>query len=264
MLTAGIQAIVTGWLPGAVIFRAPLIDRDRRAALDAAERLFWQVLISVVLSLAAVLALASLGRYSLQRVVAVDLGVAALIAVLSRFRLRLGAAAPRPGWSVLVPLTLVVLGVWRFFPPSEYIIGGKDPGVYISEGVQIGSGALSAKGSDRRRGVNFARSLLSSEQRRDYYSGLVHGLSSRIQKDIAVASSCASLLLRSRWGMASWPDRRAWRGSGQSSALAAFFCWRLAVGRGRGAAGRWRPRSRWVARHPNAEAVMQPPVRGAR
>ncbi|MEZ5320459.1 MAG: hypothetical protein R2752_23870, partial [Vicinamibacterales bacterium] len=32
---------------------------------------------------------------------------------------------------------LVAIGAWRFFPPSEYIIGGKDPGTYFNEGIQI-------------------------------------------------------------------------------------------------------------------------------
>jgi len=32
---------------------------------------------------------------------------------------------------------LVVLGVRFFFPPAEYIIGGKDPGTYMNEGIQI-------------------------------------------------------------------------------------------------------------------------------
>src|SRR5207244_3216770 len=32
---------------------------------------------------------------------------------------------------------------WRFFPPSEYVIGGKDPGVYLNSGIQIAQrGAL--------------------------------------------------------------------------------------------------------------------------
>ena len=39
--------------------------------------------------------------------------------------------------AVLVPLTLFGLGVWRFFPAAEYVIGGKDPGVYVNEGIAI-------------------------------------------------------------------------------------------------------------------------------
>ena len=177
MLTALLQAIVLGWLPGAALFRAPVLDRDRRAGLDAEERIFWQVLISIALSLSTVLALAALGRYSLPRVVAADAGIAVVAAAASRFRMRLGAAAPRPGWTVVVPAALLLLGAWRFFPPSEYIIGGKDPGVYISEGVQIAQrGALSAPDPVVASIPNFARDLFfPSEHRTDYYSGRFMG-----------------------------------------------------------------------------------------
>jgi hypothetical protein len=32
---------------------------------------------------------------------------------------------------------LLLLAAWRFFPAAEYILGGKDPGVYVTEGLQI-------------------------------------------------------------------------------------------------------------------------------
>ncbi len=34
-------------------------------------------------------------------------------------------------------MALIALGVWMFFPPAEYVMGGKDPGVYLNEGIQI-------------------------------------------------------------------------------------------------------------------------------
>src|SRR6185503_13921442 len=47
------------------------------------------------------------------------------------------------GLAACLPLALAVLGGWRFLPPSEYIIGGKDPGVYVNSGIQIAQrGAL--------------------------------------------------------------------------------------------------------------------------
>ena len=118
MLTL-LPAIVIGWLPGAVVFRLPWYARDRRAALEAGERIFWQVVISIALSLAVVLALASLGRYTFERLLIVDLGAAIALASLARFRLRLGSAAARPGWEALIPIALLFLATWRFFPPSE-------------------------------------------------------------------------------------------------------------------------------------------------
>ena len=96
-------AIVIGWLPGAVLYRVPWFARDRRASLAADERLFWQVLISLALSLSAALALAALGRYSLPRVVVADLAIALVLAVVSRFRLRLGPMARRPTVWALTP-----------------------------------------------------------------------------------------------------------------------------------------------------------------
>ena len=62
-----IKLLIVCWLPGAVIFRLPIADRDRRAGLDAEERLFWAVIISAVVSLSVVLALAVAHRYSIER-----------------------------------------------------------------------------------------------------------------------------------------------------------------------------------------------------
>ena len=132
-----IHLLIVAWLPGAVIFRLPIADRDRRARLDADERLFWAVVISASVSVSVVLALALLDRYSFERLLLADVGLALVAAAAGRFRLRLGANARWPGAGALLPLSLIVLGLWRFFPPSEYIIGGKDPGVYMNEGIQI-------------------------------------------------------------------------------------------------------------------------------
>jgi hypothetical protein len=50
---------------------------------------------------------------------------------------------PRPSWPVLLPVALVALGCWLYFPASEYVLGGKDPGTYLNEGIQIAQrGAL--------------------------------------------------------------------------------------------------------------------------
>ena len=138
-----LQLLVVGWLPGAVLFRLPFADRDRRAALPAEERAYWTIVLSLATSLSLLLALAALHRYSLTRLVIADLLIAGALAVLSRFNLRLGPTAPGPGLAVCLPLALALLGAWRFVPASEYIIGGKDPGVYVNSGIQIAQrGAL--------------------------------------------------------------------------------------------------------------------------
>src|SRR5207248_6526517 len=75
--------------------------------------------------------------------IAGDSGVAIAAAAAARGRVRLGAATRRPSATALIPIALVLLGLWRFFPPSEYVIGGKDPGTYMNEGIQIAQrGAL--------------------------------------------------------------------------------------------------------------------------
>jgi hypothetical protein len=126
-----------------VLFRLHFLERDRRASLAAEERLFWSILLSLCVSLSAALLLAAVGRYTFPRVLTTDVLIAAVLAASGRLRLRLGSTAPGPGVSALIPLALIVLGVTRFFPASEYVIGGKDPGTYVNEGVQIAQrGAL--------------------------------------------------------------------------------------------------------------------------
>ena len=129
--------LVIAWLPGSVLFRIPRADRDRRAALPAEERLFWAVLLSTVWSLIVVLGLALIGRYRLQWLLIAN-GLAALVPALTwRRRLGYGGRARAISWTALVPAGIIALGLWTFRPPSEYVVGGKDPGVYVNEGIQI-------------------------------------------------------------------------------------------------------------------------------
>jgi hypothetical protein len=131
-----LSLVLVSWAPGAAIFRLPVAEPERRAALPAEERLFWSLILSIGVSLSIVLALAAAHRYSFSRLLIAD----ALI-TLAAFAIALrGPAAPpraRPGFGALVPIALAVFAAVRFDPPSEYIIGGKDPGVYVNAGVQI-------------------------------------------------------------------------------------------------------------------------------
>ena len=135
MISAAARLLVIAWLPGAVIFRLPWASRDKRAALPAEERLFWQIIISLSISLALALSLAAAHRYSVDRIVLADLVVSAVLAGAARLRVRMIAAAPST--SALIVLAIVALGAWRFFPPAEYVMGGKDPGTYVNEGIVI-------------------------------------------------------------------------------------------------------------------------------
>ena len=167
-----LHLLIVGWLPGAAIFRLPYGDRDARAGLEAEERLFWAVVISAALSMSVVLGLAAIDRYSFERLLIADLAIAAVAAAAGRFRLGYGGTAKRVTPGVILPLALILLGVWRFFPPSEYIIGGKDPGTYINEGVQIAQrGTFVYRDPVVAEVPPFARDLFfPSHLRHDYYS----------------------------------------------------------------------------------------------
>ena len=175
---AGVLSVLSfltvGWLPGAVLFRLPIADRDRRAALPAEERLYWAVVLSATTSISLVLALGALHRYSFKRLLIADLAIAAILALAARFNLRLGPKARRAGFAAVVPLALVVMGAWRFLPPSEYVIGGKDPGVYVNEGIQIAQrGAIVANDAVVANVPPFARDLFfPSDPGHDRFAGL--------------------------------------------------------------------------------------------
>lgn len=136
-LSAVLAALVIGYLPGAILFRWPFAARATRAALAAEERVFWQVVTSVAWSLALTLAMAAAGVYRLERLLAVNAAVSAAGLAIARGRLRWHGTQAPVTVAILVPLTLLGLGVWRFAPAAEYVMGGKDPGVYINEGFAI-------------------------------------------------------------------------------------------------------------------------------
>jgi hypothetical protein len=130
-------ALLVAYVPGAILFRLPFAGRELRAALAADERVFWHVVLSVAWSLALVLLLAALGAYNFNRLVVINAGIALALLAAGRGGLLYRGAAARPSWSALLPVGLVAIGLWQYFPPSEYVMGGKDPGAYLNEGVQL-------------------------------------------------------------------------------------------------------------------------------
>ena len=136
MVRAALIVLLIAYLPGALIFRLPLAERSRRAALSAEERVFWAVVISVALSSIVAFALATTGSFQLERLILVNGGISLTIGLLWRLTLRFGGEAPRPTWTVGAPLVLLLLaaGIFFFVPPAEYINGGRDPAVYFNSG----------------------------------------------------------------------------------------------------------------------------------
>jgi hypothetical protein len=139
MLTTMATLIAIAYLPGAVIFRLPIAERDKRAALPAEERAFWAAIISIVVTTTVAFGLAAMSAYSLTALAGCNALLAAVLALAARGSLRLGAGARWPRWTAALPAALIAAGVWMYFavPAAEYVIGGRDPGVYMNEGIQI-------------------------------------------------------------------------------------------------------------------------------
>ena len=262
-----IKLLIVGWLPGAVIFRLPIADRDQRASLDAEERLFWAVIISAAVSLSVALGLAAAQRYSFERLLVADVLISLVAAAVGRRGLALGAKARRPGLGALLPLSLVLLGLWRFFPPAEYVIGGKDPGVYMNEGIQIAQrGSIVVRDPVVSSVPPFARDLFfPSYQREDYYSLRFMGFAIKNPDTGTVVGQFPHLFPASiaiGYGLDGLTGARRAVGVWAILGVVAVF---LAGRRLAGAPAAWAAAvlltlnvvQVWFARYPNAELVMQ-------
>ncbi len=139
MLNTTLSILLVGFLPGALLFRLPIARRELRERLSAEERIFWYVALSVVISSVVGLGTAAADWYRFDRVLWLNAALCLIFAVLSRGRFLLSPGAPPLGPTALLPAGLVALAIGIFFhvPAAEYVIGGRDPGVYINEGIQI-------------------------------------------------------------------------------------------------------------------------------
>lgn len=263
--------LIVAWLPGAALYRAPIMDREQREALDAGERVFWQVILSLATALIIVLALATIGRYRFEYLIAGQVLIAAVAVVLWRGRLRL-AAAPRPRLAVLVPLALVALCVIRFFPGAEYVIGGKDPGVYVNEGVQIAQrGAyvvrdpVVAAVPAPYRDLFYPRHVRPDGPRTDYYGSRFMGFFIQDPGAGTVVGQFPHLFpaaLAIGYGIDGLTGvRRTTPVLAMLGVVAVFFAGRYLFGQTAAAAGAallaLNVIQVWFARYPNSEVMMQ-------
>jgi hypothetical protein len=138
MLSTTLSILLVAYLPGAVLFRLPVARRELRAGLSAEERVFWSIVLSVATTSIVGISLAAADWYRFDRLLWVNGALTVLLIAASRGQLRLPASAPPSRTAVLpVGLAAVALAVFLYVPPSEYVIGGRDPGSYLIEGVQI-------------------------------------------------------------------------------------------------------------------------------
>lgn len=270
MIPAAWFVLLLGYLPGALVFRLPVGNRDRRAALPAEERVFWGVVLSVVVSIGVTLMLAAVARYRFERLVWVVGGLCLLLVVLSRGRLRFGAAATRPTWTAVLPVALLVLAGWFAFavPPAEYVMGGKDPGVYLNAGIQIAQrGSLTITDPTVSGVPGLYRDLFfPSHNSATYYSSRFMGFFLLDPDAGAVVSQFphgypASIAIAyginglsgARWVLGVW---------GLLGVAAVYFLGARVAGRPAGFAGAAllavNLAQIWYSRYPNAEMALQP------
>lgn len=267
MIAAISAAILIGYLPGALLYRLPLWQRDRRASLDIEERAFWHIVLSVSWTLTIVLALAALGRYAFDRLLWINASLVIALLVSTRGRLLYRGTAAPPRWTVVLPIVLLALAGWRFFPVSEYVIGGKDPGVYINEGIQIAQrGTLTIHDTAIEQVPAFARDLFfPSEHKAEYYSagfmgffiqdpatGRVVGQFPHLFPASIAVTYGANGLTGARRAVAWW---------GLLGVLAVYFLAARLFGRGVAFASAalltLHVIQVWFARYPNSDIVMQ-------
>lgn len=135
-LPAALAGIVLFVLAGLLLLA--LLPARQRAALALDEALFLTVAVSVCASAWLGLLLAELGVFSLTR--AAGLLVLACGAAALMLRRRLGSPWPKAsGWRSLVPVALLVATAFTLHArPTEYLVGGRDPGVYVATMALIG------------------------------------------------------------------------------------------------------------------------------
>jgi hypothetical protein len=264
--------LVVAWLPGAVLFRLPLLDRDRRAALDPGERVFWSIVLSLAVSLSGVLVLAAANRYSFSRLLLANSAGALVAIAIWRERLLLHAAQ-RFSWATILPLALALFCAFRFSPPSEYVIGGKDPGVYMNEGIQIAQrGGLIVHDPVIASLPSFARELFiprhhlaDGSPRSDYYASRFMGFFVQDPETGAVVGQFPHLFPASialGYGIDGLTGaRRAVLTWAVLGVLAVYFLAARLFGAATATAAAallaLNVIEVWFARYPNAEVVMQ-------
>ena len=127
---AVLAGLVLFLLPGLTLL-ALLPPRDRQQT-PFDEALFLAVSVSVMAAAWLALALAELGRFSLVRASAIL--AAACAVALALGRRRLGWPLPRPrSWREVLPASVILaLSLTLQARPTEYLLGGRDPGTYVA------------------------------------------------------------------------------------------------------------------------------------
>ena len=158
-------------------------------------------------------------------------------------------------------------GSWLYFPPSEYIIGGKDPGTYINEGIQIAQrGQVIVRDPDMAARARAVRDLFFPSHQQDTYYGLrfmgffiqdpddgtvigqfphLYPASIAIGYGLNGLSGARQAVGSGRSSDCSRCTSRAARLFGHAAASPRRLCWRINIV------------EVWFGRYPNSEMAMQ-------
>jgi hypothetical protein len=125
-------------LAGLVVFMLPgltllaLLPPREREDTPFDEALFLSVAVSVMASAWLALVLAEMGRFSLPGAAAILAAACAAALVLGRRRLGSPIRPPRSAREVLPAAAILALALVLQARPTEYLLGGRDPGTYVA------------------------------------------------------------------------------------------------------------------------------------
>jgi len=133
-LTATVATLILFFAPGLLLVAA--LGGSKKTALTLGEQIYLVLAGSLLFSGWMGLLLAELARFSPANTASLVGGLVLLGALAARKHLAL-----RPGsfrWDELAVLVcLVGFALTVYFPPFEYVLGGRDPGVYVNAGFHL-------------------------------------------------------------------------------------------------------------------------------
>ncbi len=132
-LAATLATLCIFFVPGLVLVAAL---QGTKLRLNLLEQVFLTVAGSILFSGWVSLLFAELGWFSPARTAVAVATAAVAVAFAARKRLSLRAGSAK-AVEVLVAAAILAFAVTVYFPPFEYILGGRDPGIYVNAGFHL-------------------------------------------------------------------------------------------------------------------------------
>lgn len=123
------------YLPGLVIFNAFI---NESTVVTGAERIFLRILTSILISGLIGLIIAEIGLFSLINLLIIVAAMTGSIAYIYRRKIAIKCRPPvHIDRSLIALILIVLLSAMVYLSPSPYILGDRDPGVYVNTGINI-------------------------------------------------------------------------------------------------------------------------------